>query len=273
MFIADDCRKLLELNGLDKFETVWNAEAEWIETPNRDRGGWSGVGRLSLDLPQGGRSVAYLKRQQNHARFSLRHPIKGETTFSREFSIIQRLQAHAVKTLKPMLFGVCQHEGEQRAVLMTEDLAGYQSLDELMKNGAVEALPLRQKRQLLAAVADFVRRMHAAGVEHRSLYAKHLFVKSSYDGYDIAIIDLEKSRVSRISFLRMVTDLISLNYRTGMLSRADRLFFYRHYCGGGKLNVWDKFCLRYIIARSYKKRLKSESNARGHNPERAERQR
>jgi len=261
MFIAPDCRKLLELNGLDKFEKVWNAEADWIETPNRDRGGWSGVGRMSLALPGGGECIAFLKRQQNHARLSFRHPIKGETTLAREFTIIRRLERHGISTLKPMLFGVCEHDGEQLAVLMTEELTGYQPLDELIKNGKVQAMPLRQKRQLLAAIADFVRQMHAAGVEHRSLYAKHLFVKRDGNGFGIAIIDLEKSRVSLMPFLRMVSDLISLNYRTGTWSRTSRLYFYRHYCGDRKLNAWDKLCLRYIIARSYKKRLKSESNA------------
>lgn len=261
MFIAPDCRKLLELNGLDKFETLWSADAEWVETPNRDRGGWSGVGRLGLELPGGGKCVVYLKRQQNHVRLSLRHPIKGEATLNREFSLIRRLESHSVQTLKPMLFWVCHRASELRAVLMTEELKGYQPLDELMKNGTVHAMPLRQKRQLLAAIADLVRRMHGAGIEHRSLYAKHLFIKSDCNGYGVTIIDLEKSRVSLIPFLRMVSDLVSLNYRTGMWSRTDRLFFYRHYLGGGKLNAWDKFCLRYIIARSNKKRLKSEANA------------
>lgn len=261
MYIAPDCRKLLELNDLSNFETVWNANAEWVEMPNRDRGGWSGVGRLSLDLPGGGKCVAYLKRQQNHVRLSLRHPIKGEATLIREFSLIQRLESHAVQTLKPMLFCVHPNVGDHRAMLMTEELVGYQSLDELMKSGTVQAMPLRQKRQLLTAIADLVRRMHAAGVEHRSLYAKHLFVKSDRDGYCIAIIDLEKSRVNPVPLLRMVSDLVSLNYRTGIWSRTDRLFFYQRYRDGGKLNAWDKFCLRYVIARSNQKRLKSQAKA------------
>jgi len=261
MFIAPSYQKLLELNGLDKFDEVWTAEAEWIEVPNSDRGGWSGVSRLYLALPEGGEIMAYLKRQQNHIRPSLRHPISGEATFAREFSIIRRLEQHGVPSLKPMLFATTKQNGKWRAMLMTEELAGYQSLEELMMNGAVEAMTLHEKRRLLAAVADLVRRMHAAGVQHRSLYAKHLFVQREGNGYKVAIIDLEKSRVSLMPLLSMLSDLISLNYRTGNWSKTHRLFFYRHYCGDRKLNAWDKLCLRYIIARSYKKRLKAKGNA------------
>ena len=250
MYISTVHRELLEHNGLDNFDAVWNADASWIETPNRDRGGWSGVGRMSL-TSSSGPVVGYLKRQKNYARRSLRHPFKGESTFTREFSIIQRLTGRGIDTLKPMLFGVCEDKGETRAVLMTEELRGYQSLDELLKNGTVQAMPLRRKRQLLAAVAKFVRGMHAAGVQHRSLYAKHLFVRAENNSFAVAIIDLEKSRISLIPVLRMITDLITLNYRTPMWSRTSRLFFYRQYLGR-QLNTWDKLCLRYIIARSYK---------------------
>lgn len=253
MFVNPHYQNVLSRNGLDSFDALWNAEAEWIEKPNQDRGGWSGVSRISLALPQGGKRGAYLKRQQNYTRPSLRHPFAGETTFARELAIIRRLQQYNIPTLNPIVFGVDEVAGQKRAILMTEELAGYRSLEELMHDGTIQCMPLHEKRQLLIALAQLVRGMHRAGVQHRSLYAKHLFVRKR-DGIEVAIIDLEKSRLRLMSLISMVSDLITLNYRTDGWSKTNRLFFYRQYCGGGKLTAWQKLWCRYIASRSNIKR-------------------
>lgn len=253
MYVATQYQSVLKHNGLNTFQDVWGLQVGWLEQPNQHRGGWSGVSRTKLILPQGGEVVVYLKRQQNFTRRSLRHPFSGEATFEREMVMISRLQHHNIPTLKPVLFGVEEMDDDKRAILMTEELSGYRSLDELVQDGTVQGMSLREKRQLLSALADVVRRMHAAHIQHRSLYAKHLFVRKN-DGYEVAIIDLEKSRLALLPLISMFSDLITLNYRTDGWSRTSRLYFYLQYCGGDSLSMWQKLWCRYIVSRTNKKR-------------------
>ncbi len=54
-YVANDWESLAAANGLDSFESVWSLDIGWFEEPNVRRGGWSGVSRLELKLPDGSR--------------------------------------------------------------------------------------------------------------------------------------------------------------------------------------------------------------------------
>jgi len=259
MFIAPEHRALLAHNALVGFEQAWNFEVSWVEAPNDNRGGLSGVGRVSLLKPEGGSAHAFLKRQQNHTRRTWRYPLRGEATFTREFHMIRHLQQHGVPTLEPMLFAEHYISQSARAVLMTAALEGYQSLDEFAVSPEYRQLPLLEKRKLLRAVADTVKKMHAAGVQHRSLYAKHLFVKWDIEEYQVAVIDLEKSRINWLPWIRQFYDLVTLNYRTPGWSRADRLYFFKQYLGIKRLAYFHKIICRLIVNRSKNKRLQANN--------------
>jgi len=251
-FVDPSWKELLELNRLSSFDQVWACQAAWIETPNDDRGGWSGVGRVALATPEGGEVGVYLKRQQNHARRTWRHLYRGELTFAREFQIIRHLQRHGVMTPTPVLFAERRVHGNQQAVLMTAELAGYRSLEDISTQ--ISALPLSRQRILLRAVARTVRAMHVAGIQPRSLYAKHLFVKPRGEDYEVVLIDFEKSRRSFLPLLPVFFDLVTLNYRTGYWSRSSRLYFFKQYYAAEKLDYWQKLLWRLIARRSQKKR-------------------
>lgn len=253
-FVAPKWQVLLVLNQLDSFDMVWRCKVAWVETPNVDRGGISGVGRVMLQSSQGDAVGAFIKRQQNHTRFSWRHPLRGEATFRREFYIVQHLRHHGVPTLEPMLFSESYAGPEMRAVLMTVALDGYQPLDVLMANPEFAQMTSQEKRRLLAAAAETVRKMHTSGVEHRSLYAKHLFAMRQADGYRVVVIDLEKSRRNLLPVLRTVSDLVTLNYRTPVWSRSQRLYFFKQYYATPSLNAWQRILCRLIVWRSRKKR-------------------
>lgn len=252
-FVDPSWKKLLEHNHLLSFEQAWSCQAEWIETPNDDRGGWSGVSRMLLATPDGSEAVVFLKRQQNHARRTWRHPRNGELTFAREFAIIRHLQQHGIATPQPVLFAERREHGKQQAVLMTKELAGYQSLEDLA--GQVFAMPGACQRKLLRALAASVRSMHEAGIQHRSLYAKHLFVKNQDGTYQVALIDFEKSRRSFVPILRTYFDLVTLNYRTPHWSPRQRLYFFKQYYAVAKLKPWQKWLCRLIQQRSMQKRM------------------
>jgi hypothetical protein len=82
-FIAGDWQQLLDGNGLDSFEALWTLDAGWFEAPNKRRGGWSGVSRCDLEVPEGGSVGVFVKRQQDHVYRSPRHPLRGMLTFVR----------------------------------------------------------------------------------------------------------------------------------------------------------------------------------------------
>jgi len=259
MFIAPEHRELLAHNGLAGFEPAWNFEVTWVEAPNDNRGGLSGVGKASLLNPEGGSVNTFLKRQQNHTRRTWLNPLRGEATFAREFRMIRHLQRHGVPTLEPMLFAEHYAPQSARAVLMTAALDGYQPLDQFAVSPEYRQLPLLEKRRLLRAVADTVGKMHAARVQHRSLYAKHLFVKQCADGYQVAVIDLEKSRINWLPWIRQFYDLVTLNYRTPGWSGTERLYFFKQYLGIKKLGYFHKILCRLIVKRSKNKTMQANN--------------
>ena len=248
-FVDPSWQRLLEHNGLAGFEQVWAHSTQWVETPNDYRGGWSGVSRVALKNAAGSEIAVYLKRQQNHARRTWRHPYAGEPTFTREFDVIRQLQRYGVGTPQPVLFGERRQPGAIQAMLMTAELTDYTPLDEIDAHD----WPPARRRQLLQTVARMVRRMHEAGIQHRSLYAKHLFVRARDDDFDVAIIDFEKSRHNPLPVLPAFFDLVTLNYRTAGWSRSSRLYFFKQYWDIGKLTRWHKWLCRSIQRRSLEK--------------------
>ncbi|ROH85579.1 lipopolysaccharide kinase [Pseudomethylobacillus aquaticus] len=252
-FIADDYRALLSSNALDRFDLAWARNVAWVEPPNLDRGGFSGVGRLGLQAAGGSTVHVYLKRQENHVRKSLAHPWRGEPTLLREFSIIQHLQRHGVPTLEPILFCTQSRSGQQRAVMVTLSLEGYVPMDVFTQSADFLGMSLTQKRAFIAAAANIIKEMHAAGVQHRALYAKHVFVKLQSGQFKLALIDLEKARKSWLPLASTYFDLTTLNYRTAVWSRTSRLYFLKQYFAVARLTGWQKLIGRLIAARSIKK--------------------
>lgn len=254
-FIAPEREQLLKLNHLGSFDEIWQRQAEWFEAPNERRGGWSGVCRLGLELPGGGQIGVFLKRQENHRRLTLCHPIQGEPTFAREFRMLRYLDAQKVPTPQVVFFGKQVVDGKLCGILMTEELAGFRPLDvvteEMLKGVASSHSSMAAQRQLLRSVALTVRKLHDAKIHHRSLYPKHLFVRQrSGVAPEVVVIDLEKSRTKLISMLRTYYDLATLNRHAKLWSKANRLFFFKQYMGIKKLTPWAKFLCRCIIRRT-----------------------
>lgn len=191
----------------------------------------------------------FVKKQLNHTTRTLRHPIQGEPTFATEFHTIRFLQSHGLTAPNVILFGQRTVKEGQQAILVTEMLTGYQPLDRVEKS----KLSLLQQRELLRSVALTISKMHRLGVQHRALYAKHIFVKPRGQSFDIALIDLEKSRRMLLPWLQAMTDLVTLNYRTKGWSKSARHYFYKHYLGRRQLSLWNIISCRYIKAKSAKK--------------------
>ncbi len=254
-FINETWRPILAHNGLSSFEALWAREADWFEEPNHRKGGWSGVSRCELDLPGGGKRAIFLKRQENHKARLWNHPLRGVSTFLREFQHIMHYRAQGVPTLEPVYFGMRKVGKDDRAILITEELAGFVSVEDRVQRWLKDGAPPRPVRlRILQATADLLRRMHDHGIQHNCFFPKHVFVRFDASGeVEARVIDLEKSRwrPSRIVCARR--DLYTLNYHSFCWSRSDRLWFFKAYLQIDRLTPFAKWLWRHIESRSAKK--------------------
>ncbi|MES2547982.1 MAG: lipopolysaccharide kinase InaA family protein [Pseudomonadota bacterium] len=246
--LSPQYQQLLQQHQLASFEQLWDYQGDWFEPPNRERGGWSGVNYIELIDNTGQTHGFYLKRQQAHMRRTWQHPIAGEPTFVREFEILEHLGKHHVATPKLVFFGSQQ----DKAILLTEALTGFLAADEWLKNHA--HLLVSRQRMLMRALAKAVRKLHQGGVQHRSLYLKHLFVKENNGVFEVAAIDFEKSRITAFMAWFRFADLITLHYRTADLRASNKLAFFKQYFAIQHLTPFYKVLCRYLHQQSLQKR-------------------
>lgn len=237
---------ILAHNRLADFNALWDLQVEWFEEPNRARGGWSGVARVRLDTPDGAAVNVYLKRQDNYRTRSLRQPLQGEPTFARERRNLQHFAAAGIPSQTLVCYMRRSRAGHDRAILVTEELQGFISLEALLRDWQQRGWPDPvEQRRLIAALAGPIRRMHAHRWRHGSLYPKHLFVRGFSCGttvggvssespgthYEVRIIDLEKSKRTLSTLTAGVRDLGKLNRRLLQLRPITRLRFVDAYFG------------------------------------------
>lgn len=246
-FIADGCLSVLRANS---FEALWELDIGWYEAPNERRGGWSGVSRCELELPEGGSTGVFVKRQQDHVYRSLRHPVRGMLTFAREFANLQRYRSLGIPTLEPLYFAVRKVDGHRRAILVTRELSGYASLDHCVECWQEEGFPDGlQRRELITRVADAAASLHRHHLQHNCLYPKHVFIGELDGRMDVRIIDLEKTKWRLSRTRAMLRDLDTLNRHAPSWSRTDRLRFLLAYYRQDRVdarvrNTWLRLAAR-----------------------------
>ncbi len=254
-YISSKLKSLLDANQLGDFDHLWDYRSEWFETPNNDRHGWSGVNRLLLQSSDGESQGVFLKRQQSYVRRTFLHPFTGESTFACEFRTMRFLLKRGVPVPKPVFFDEKTTAEGLQAILVTEELAGYRPLDEVVSALAEQGPGCRDlKKAIIRSVALAVHKLHYARIQHRALYPKHLFINiTDADAPDTVIIDLEKARIKFLPIMRTLQDLGTLNRDMHQLSNTQRLYFFKHYYGIEKLGPWTKLVFRLIRKRSIKR--------------------
>jgi len=224
-YLAPGWEFLVAGNDLEGFDALWNLQADWFESPNHCRGGWSGVSRVKLKRPDGGQEYIFLKRQENHLRKTWRHPLVGEPTFRVEARNLMLLNSKGVAAPRLLCYAERKGGNGWQVVLATLEMTGLEPLDQVIekwqRNGWQAARPSRHA--LLVQVAELLRRLHALKLVHNALHPKHIFVDEK-EGV-CCLIDLEKMRARLTRRSAMLRDLDTLNRRVGPISRADRLRF------------------------------------------------
>lgn len=244
-FINDQWRQLLQHNQINSFESLWQFEqGNWFEAPNYRRGGWSGVSRTNLALPDGSELSVFIKRQENHVYRSWQNLFRPMATFEREYRNILHFQQLGIPTVDLVYFGQRVVDGRLRAILITLELSGYQTLDAFMHN----AISNRQAQaRIFAGVAKAMRAMHAQQFQHNCLYPKHLFVsEQGINGLDARFIDLEKAKRRPFKGNVALRDLGTLHRHSENITRTNRLRFFLEYMQEKRLSVVSKRMLKLI---------------------------
>lgn len=230
-FIAQDARALLERHGLADFGALWTLRLEAVDEPNSARGGWSSVYRLDL-----GEAAFYLKRQSNYLARTLAHPF-GELTFAREFRNIQRYRALGIPALQAAFFAERKVAGEQRAILLTRALDGWQDLQEWLK--CWPSLSAGERQAIVDACGQLARRLHACGQVHGCFYPKHIFLRPEGAGFEAQLIDLEKTRPLLLGRRDRIKDLEPLLRRASVWTDNDVRGLLAAYLGSSdELEQW-----------------------------------
>jgi hypothetical protein len=254
-FVNERWLAILAHNGLADFEALWRHKVDWFEEPNHRRGGWSGVSRCELNLPDGGNCAIFLKRQENHKARLWTHPLHGAPTFLREFRRIQHYRACGIPTLEPVYFAMQKVGKDERAILVTEELTGFVSMEDRVQRWLqTGAPPQAVRRRILEVIAALLRDMHTHHIQHSCFFPKHVFVRVNADGgVEARVIDLEKSRQRLLKTTCAIRDLYSLSSDSQMWSKRESLWFLKSYLQIKRLTPYAKWLWRTVAARVIRK--------------------
>lgn len=232
--VASDWRGALDAAGLLNIQAVTEREFDWFEAPNKRRGGWSGVTRIVLnpDAPETEQKAVFLKIQQNHFYIAPNTGFLKRLTFEREYAAMSTLRPACPAIPEVLMFAKWTQDGNRGSILVTEALDGWHLLRDWQDGKA--SLPKPDQATLhkaLEAIAATSRQLNQAGWIHMCYSAKHIFVRPKTDdeGFDVRVIDLEKTR-KRIGLgRRTIKDSSHFLRHTPNLSDADKLHYLKAY--------------------------------------------
>ncbi|MCW8964756.1 MAG: lipopolysaccharide core heptose(I) kinase RfaP [Gammaproteobacteria bacterium] len=230
LWVDPDCRNRFTPNTI--FEDMQTVEGEVYRT---------GKGRVTLRFTRNGDSF-FLKRHTGIGWFEIfkdllqgRLPIIGAMN---EWRALERLQIMNISSLLPVAFGQRgMNPATQESFLVTRELTGTVSLEDLVKSWQERKDFIHIKRALIPQVARMARRIHACGMNHRDMYICHIHVSQRWLDNPVSypelfIIDLHRAQIRQSVPQRwLVKDIASLHFSSmdAGLTRNDRLRFMRAY--------------------------------------------
>lgn len=142
------------------FDHWWQCSGTWVEPPNQRRGGESGV-----QLLQHAGSLLYSKRQHGHLYRSMRHPF-GQPTILRELRAYRALYRLGIVTPRIIYCGARKQQNQWQALLVTEALHGFVSLEQWYNAGDRH----NTSQPVLRHIAITLARLHRARWQHGCCY-------------------------------------------------------------------------------------------------------
>ena len=195
--------------------------------------------------------VAYLKRYEpayltaGDRLLRAVHWPRADDEASREWRKMFLLRERGFLTASPVALGQLRRGGVVvSSFLMQQEINGGQPADEYL-----QGLPGPRRRRLLPQLGALARRLREAGLIHKDLYLKHIFVVERGDDWDLYLIDLQRVLGPRRHRDRWyLKDAAALAHSTRVRARGsktDLLRLYRGYAPGGP----DRRFVRKVWAR------------------------
>jgi len=183
-------------------------------------------------LPNGGE--VFLK--QFHSRSTL-HNLKSRLTKSdakREFEFSRILAANGIATARVLAY----RNDNLSQWILTESLNPAMPLDkwhEQQLNGG--SAGKQRIRVCINMLAEFLAKMHAAGIEHRDLHCGNIFLTKNGNDVRLAVMDLHRIRLhGRMHRRRRSINMAMLMHdRLASTTRTERLKFLRTYMKAAKV--------------------------------------
>lgn len=154
-----------------------------------------------------------------------------------ELQAIERLQAHNVATMTAVGFGARgNNPAQQHSFIITEELAPTISLEDYSINWRTQPPAPGLKWALIKRVAQMVRNMHRAGVNHRDCYICHFLLHTDQpieiDNFRLSVIDLHRAQTRDKTPKRWRNKDLAALYFSALdigLTERDKLRFLREY--------------------------------------------
>ena len=173
----------------------------------------------------------------------------------REYRNLISLARLGLRVPQPIAYGQIRRYGFVTAsFVITEAVEGAIDLRELAdgKPAPFPPPPRKERRVLLGTFAHQLRRCHDAGWFLYTAFFKNLLLTHEPEGYAIHVIDVPFAHIWRTRLLpglARVRDLACLQQGARrLLSRTQRLRFYKTYAGITNLEARDKALLRRVDA-------------------------
>jgi tRNA A-37 threonylcarbamoyl transferase component Bud32 len=250
-YISANWSDLLNANGLNDFESLWEIHLEKVDEPNIGRGGWSQAFVWSLSAPNGIDRKIVVKRQQNYTSRTPAHPLKGIPTLRKEYRNIKRCHQLGIPTVNIVYYGFRNTGDGLRAILITEYLGGYIDANQLAYQWYECGITsLSHRIFVIQEVASVIRKLHCNGLQHGHLQPKHILIKMDNSKVSVRLLDLENLRSNLIWNRHRVVDLSTLNRRIRFWSNSDKLRFLRAYLGIDRLDRSARRLCHRILRRT-----------------------
>ncbi|ELF6209510.1 InaA protein [Pseudomonas putida] len=192
---------------------------DWVEIPNRRRGGESGVCRVHLASGE----VVYRKQQIGHIYRSFRYPF-GYPTVGREVKALRAASLLGVLTPLLLYSNIRRLSGEWRAVMITTALDGFVSLEDFYAHGLDKMLGQVLHLEILEQFGRSLALLNTGRWQHGCLYLKHIFVDFREPDVKVALLDFEKSRRRLTARQAGRHDLRQVKRRSGWRTEEWRAF-------------------------------------------------
>ncbi|MFP8319507.1 lipopolysaccharide kinase InaA family protein [Pseudomonas aeruginosa] len=189
--MAPDLASLQRISGDSAIDQWLQVPGSWVEEPNERRGGASGVQRVYT----GDGRLLYRKQQTGHVYRDWQRPF-GYPTAMRERDALRAFESLGIRVPRLIYSGCRKVDGQWQALLVTEALEGFSSLDECYARGDQDRWGEAKHQRILQQIGATIARMNLAHWQHGCLYPKHIFVRVEGEAIEVALIDLEKSRLT-----------------------------------------------------------------------------